>query len=137
MRDLEGHPKKRRGTLAVAVKITHDPKDNKDAQDRIQADGQKVINFRPLQPGLVETLQIENQEVSQQEQGEDKDIIVKRRNALSRIDGDHIKIKTEAVGPKIRNEDADNIAEDKKADEMKALFLDQVPPLSSAHLFSK
>ena len=59
--DFKRHAKKRPRALAVAVKIAHNGKNGQDGQDGVQADGQKVVNFCPLQLGLVESLKIKNQ----------------------------------------------------------------------------
>jgi hypothetical protein len=82
-------------------------------------------------------LKIENQEMRGQEKRKNKHVIMERRDSLGRVDRDNVKIKTEAIRPKIGDQNADNVAENKQPDQAKALSLDHVWPLNSAHFSAK
>jgi hypothetical protein len=98
--------------LAVAVEVVHNSHDQGQGKDAVQGDGKKVVQFRPLQFGLIESLEVKNRQMSQQEERENGNIIYKRRNPPFGVNIDE-GIETKKIGIKEGKRNGDNITEKK------------------------
>ena len=134
MADGEFESEKRGGPLTVGHQVILDGKIDEHGENGVEGDEKEIIQLRPAETGAVESLNIKNEKMEGKKKGENHNIGRQGRDALARIDGNDLAVKSQPIGIEEGQDNSDDIAEKEKSDETCPLSSNHVEPLCRCHL---